>query len=113
MAEHYLLISDDVPLAQFESEESDMWYLFGKIAPIPSGKVAIHKIFSVTKHLEFKAVLCDWSQGYRCDLQAGTSIIPCVLMECNPQQVILRMLTASETIAWSKQHLRPLSISEF
>lgn len=113
MAEHYLLASDDVPLAQFNNEESDMWYLFGKLAPIPSGTVAINQIFQVTKHLEFKSVLGDWSQGYRCELQAEANVIPCVLMECNPQQVILRILTAQETIAWSKHNLQPLSIPGF
>ncbi|MGR3276503.1 hypothetical protein ACSYAD_15450 [Acaryochloris marina NIES-2412] len=111
MAEIYILTSDGVPLAQFENEESDMWYLMGKISSIQSSLVTLNEIFQATQDLDFKAVMCDWSQGYRCELKAEANIIPCVLMECNPQQAILRMLTAQETIAWSQQNLQPLPIA--
>ncbi|WP_299490566.1 hypothetical protein [Acaryochloris sp. IP29b_bin.137] len=110
MVETFILTSKSLPLAQFEHEESDMWYLFGKIKPLPSSQIAIDDIFQVTKNLEFRAVLSGFSQGFSCELQAEKSTIHCILMECNPTQVILRMLTATETIEWSRENLRPLLI---
>ncbi|OJJ14795.1 hypothetical protein BI308_24720 [Roseofilum reptotaenium AO1-A] len=109
MTDVYILSSQGSPLALFEHQESDMWYLFGKIEPIQSGKVDINKIFEVTKTLDFKIVMSDWSQGYRCELESEDSSIPCVLMECNSRQVSLRMLSAEETIEWSNCNIRPLS----
>lgn len=113
MAEIYILASNGVPLAQFENTEADMWYLFGKIESLQSSKVDIDEIFQATKNLDFKVVMSDWSLGYRCELKAEKDTIPCVLMECNPKQVILRMLTAKETIAWSRQNMQPLLMPDY
>lgn len=111
MANIYILTSNGIPLAQFECQESDMWYLFGKIQPILSEQVAINDIFEATIYLDFKTVMSDWSRGYRCELRSENSSIPCLLMECTSQQVSLRMLVTKESIKWSEQHLRALSIS--
>lgn len=111
MANIYILTSNDIPLAQFECQESDMWYLFGKIQPIVSEQVAINDIFEVTRDLDFKTVMSDWSRGYKCELQSENLSIPCLLMECTSQQVSLRMLVTKESIEWSEQNLQALSIS--
>ena len=111
MANIYILTSNGIPLAQFECQESDMWYLFGKIQPIASEQVAINDIFEVTRDLDFKTVISDWSQGYRCELQYENLSIPCLLMECTSHQVSLRMLVTKESIEWSEQNLQALSIS--
>ena len=87
-----------------------MWYLFGKIQPILSEPVAINDIFEVTRDLDFKTVMSDWSRGYKCELQSENSSIPCLLMECTSQQVSLRILVAKENIEWSEQNLQSLSI---
>ena len=108
MTDLYILTSNGSPLVQFEHQESDMWYLFGKIEPLQSGKVTINEIFEVTKTLDFKIVMSDWSQGYRCELESKNSSIPCVLMECNLQQVSLRILSPAETIEWSNRNIQPL-----
>ena len=111
MADIYILKSNGVPLAQFRHEQSDMGYLFGRIEPIVSGHVEIQDIFETTQNLDFKTVLSDWSQGYQCELESENASIPCVLMECNAQQTSFRMLTAEESVKWSKRNVRLLTIA--
>ena len=90
----YRVYSDGEPLFEFHLEDSDMWYMFGKIVEIDS-QLTLSQIYISLYSLSFERFFKQDGLAYRCTL-IGETELQCLLIQCNEDTTCFRVVTSEE-----------------